>query len=169
VTSTFTGNTISSNEANSGIYIRDYLYSYGTSGNIAATVNVEQNYTDNVISGNTGDGIYTLTGSGYSTANSSAVGLSMRNNQVTGNTQNGVNLVAAIGGIYTADLGTSSSAGNNSLYDNGDGITYYDMVNNTGSVVNAISNWWGADADPAGQISNVSGTTNYNPWLGAAP
>ena len=169
VTSTFIGNDITGNEANGGIYIRDYLYAYGTTGNIDGTVNVSQNYTDNVISGNTGDGIYTLVQNGYTTSDNSASGISMRSNQVNNNTQNGLNLNAVFGGTYNADLGTSTSAGNNYLYDNGDGITYYDVVNNTGSVVNAISNWWGADADPAGQISNVSGTTNYSPWLTAAP
>lgn len=171
-------------------------------GDIHGTINsssIMSILNNNTISGNTGDGLeindnavtyavahatsiaftsydtatFTMTVGGNADAtNDSSSEIYMRENRVTGNTQNGVNLNASVGsGTYTADLGTASSAGNNSLYNNGDGITYFDVRNNTGTLVNALNNWWGADADPmtAGQISDVSGTTNYDPWLTSAP
>lgn len=168
----------------------------GNIRSVVGSLSLNSSFMNNVINGNGGDGldrkddvvVYADTyasayaATSYDTASASstaggditetdnsAVSISMRNNQVTGNTQNGVNLNAGAGGTYTADLGTESSAGSNSLYNNGDGITYYDVVNNTGTAINTVSNWWGADADPAGQISNVSGTTDYDPWLNAAP
>jgi hypothetical protein len=170
-------------------------------GDIQAFINsssIMSHLNNNTISSNAGDGVeindntvtyavahygtYMATSSDMASVSMTVVGdatktddsvseIYMRQNQVTGNTQNGVNLNANTGGTYTADLGTASSAGNNSLYDNGDGITYYGLRNNTGTLVNTLNNWWGMDADPmvAGQISNVSGTTDYDPWRTSAP
>jgi len=139
---TFTGNTITSN-ARYGIWAE----------NRATGTLSDFTFTGNAITGNTRDGMLVSNSSTGITS-----GLTFTNNTITGHTRNGVWLNRTAGTMSSVNLGDGSTGGNNSIYSNGDGVTYFDVKNSSG--VNNLSaqyNWWGQAGGP---LSSKIGGTN---------
>ena len=148
---TFTGNTMTGNS----------YHGIGVINALAGTFS-DFTFTGNTATGNTMHGIYLC--------NSAAGTFSdfiFTSNAITGNTRNGIYLVKGTGSMSGINLGDGALGGNNSIYNNGNKTTYFD-INNASGVNGLLAqyNWWGQDANPSSQIS---GSVVYDPWLHSSP
>ena len=130
---------------------------------------------DNVLQGNGEDGLY-LTSTEYGTSPFMLVSC----NTITGNTDNGINQYGGTDTYYDppADYGGGAlnSPGGNSVFNNGDGTTFFDFYNEDDDPVSARSNWWGT-TNTATIAANIydnaddgsKGAVDTGNFLGAAP
>ncbi len=92
--------------------------------------------------------------------NGSSLDCEVRNNTITDNDEYGVLVdINSEDVTLTLDMGTETSAGCNSIYNNANADVFSDADTH---VVDAVYNWWGQTDDPSSQIT---GSVNYTPWL----
>ncbi|MFC1804238.1 right-handed parallel beta-helix repeat-containing protein [Candidatus Omnitrophota bacterium] len=185
---TFTGNTIIANPLVSGIAldnfndgnsVSDFTFTDNTiSGNTYgilfdnfsfagdASAVSDFTFTGNTITGNANNGVYLVN---LELASGTFSDFTFTGNTITGNTQNGILLDKGLGAISGINLGNGSAGGNNSLYDNGDGSTYFDINNDSGiDLLSAQYNWWG-QAEPDSDQFGGDNTVDYTQPLASAP
>ena len=114
--------------------IRDGRYGYNQQGATISSVIVgnqfiDNNHEDNPMNGGSGISIY------GTTTNNKAI---LRNNVITGNLWG----ITAIN-LHDIDMGTEEDWGNNTIHDNGNGGSIYDLYNNSTCYISAVGNNWG--------------------------
>jgi len=158
--STFTGNTATANggaidnrgilTSNSNTFTNNIaMINYGGAISNSGTLTVN----GNTFTGNTADSGGAIFSEGTLTVNGSIF---------TNNIASFVSY-AGVGGAICAASGTINySAFFNNTADEGNTIFAFDEYQG----IDATKNWWGSNADPAGDIGEMaSGLVNYNPWI----
>ena len=117
-------------------------------------------FTGNTIAGNSYDGIYM-----YSVYNGSTISdFTFTGNTITENTRSGIWFEKGGGTISSMNVGNGTTGGSNSIYDNGDGITYFDIKNDSGvDDLPAQYNWWGTATPQASQFGGDNSVDYTNP------
>ncbi len=145
--------TVRGNLITGNMYDGIYVYNWSTNGNIS-----DITFTNNTIAGNR-NGIYV-----YNNRTGAISDFTFTENAVTGNTQNGFYLRKTSGSMTGINLGDGTAGGSNSIYDNGDGVTYFDIRNDSGvNDLPAQNNWWGAAAPDAAQFGGANTVDRSNP------
>ena len=119
-------------------------------------------------------GLYILYESSANNTQDVDVDILMDHNKVVLNANDGVRINSngnTPGGTTSIDLGGGAlgSTGRNLFYgNNASAGGFFALNNDTTTMINAKSNWWGADADPAALIDAGPGV-DYLPWRSVAP
>lgn len=171
VASSSINNTVSSNITNSNTNEGIFLQIFGpnaahvvTSGTVTGTetTNVTNAQviaaTDSNISlSNSDDGLYISTSTATADNGETSITISGTGNTISDNTSaSGIHLVHS--GPTTS---YSATFNDNTITNN----TTHDMINNTGTTVDALNNWWGS-ATPNFATILTGDPIDYDPWTG---